>query len=178
MPRHTIIVMMPPGFRLLRSPRYRILKELRTKSRKAEIMNGFERVRLHVFGQESYVGDPCCLRVFAPEFQKSVAAIDSQNRSRRAHQPDQLHRGVAEAAARVNNLIARLYWQTRKDCLAVECQSIHENVLPADEFWHKHAIPEVDVLTVLALFLRKSFSRHITPPKSLRTSRGLAAYHD
>ena len=93
--------------------------------------------------------------------QQSTAKTDPEGPTSRG----QLHRGVAKAAARINNLIARLYWQTRKDCLAMERQSIHENVLPADEFWHKHAIPEVDVLTVLTLFLRKSFSRHITPPK-------------
>jgi hypothetical protein len=36
-------------------------------------------------------------------------------------------------------------------------------VLPADEFRHQYAIPEVDVLAVLTLVLSKSFNGHNTP---------------
>src|SRR5262245_6026117 len=44
----------------------------------------------------------------------------------------------------------------------MEGQAIHQNVFPADEFWHQYVIPEFDVLAVLTYFSRKSFNGHAT----------------
>src|SRR6185503_10352570 len=107
------------GFAHVAQPRYGVLEELRAKSRKAEIVNRFEWVCLHVLSQERDVGYACCLGVLAPEFQKCITTIDSQNRPGRAYQSGQLDRGIAKAATRVDHLIARLDRQSRKDCLTV-----------------------------------------------------------
>lgn len=83
-------------------------------------MNRFEWVRLHVLRQESDVADALCPGVLAPEFQKSVTAINSQNRSGRAHQACQLDRGIAKASTRINNLIALLHRKAGEDHLTMQ----------------------------------------------------------
>src|SRR4029077_2771584 len=104
---------------LIAQSRHGVLEELRTKSRKAEIVNRFERVCLHVLIQERDVGNSRCLRVLATALQKSITAINSQNRPGRAYESSQLDCGIAKAAASIDDLIARFDRQSRKDCLTV-----------------------------------------------------------
>src|SRR5262249_13321698 len=108
------------------------------------------------------VSNARCLGILAPEFQKRVTAINGQDRSGRAHEAGQLDRGIAKATTRINNLIALLHRQAREDRLTMKGQTIHQNVLPADEFRHQYVIPEFDVLTVLTFFSRKRFNDHAT----------------
>src|SRR5262245_23949924 len=125
-------------------------------------MDRFERVRLHVFREEGDVGDARHLRILAPEVEKCVATINGQDRSGRTHEAGQLDRSVAKATTRINNLIALLHRQAREDRLTMEGQAIHQNVFPADKFWHQYVIPEFDVLAVLTHFSRESFNGHTT----------------
>src|SRR5262249_58562276 len=94
--------------------------------------------------------------------QQSTAKTDPEGPTRWG----QLDRGIAKATTRINNLIALFHRQTREDRLAMKGQTIHQNVLPADEFRHQYVIPEIDVLTVLTFFLHKSFNGHITLPRT------------
>ncbi|MGB8747245.1 MAG: hypothetical protein WCD54_14945, partial [Pseudolabrys sp.] len=158
------------GFPHIAQPRYGVLEKLRAKSRKTEIVNGFEWICLYVLVQESDVGYPRRLRVLAAKFQKCITTIDRQNRSGGAYQPGQLDRSIAKATARIDHFIAGLDWQSRKDCLTVQRQPINEDMLPADEFRDQYAIPEVDVLAVLTLVLSNSFNGHNTPPNNTRAS--------
>src|SRR5262249_960969 len=65
--------------------RYGVFEELRAKPREAKIMNGFERVRLHVLRYKGDVSNARCLGTLAPAFEKRVTAINGQDRSGGTH---------------------------------------------------------------------------------------------
>ena len=149
-PRHTIMVMVPPRLEGSRAccarSGHRILEELSAKPGKAKIVHGLERIALHVGFQEFDVGEAGRLGGATPVFQEPVTAVDAEHRSGGTDQARELDGGVAETAAGVDHSVALAHVERGKDLGAVQRQAVDEDVAPAHEFRDQHVVPELDVL--------------------------------
>jgi hypothetical protein len=76
--------------------------------------------------------------------QEGIAAIDASHLAGRPDQRGELDRRVAEAAAHIQDPVARPNRQGREDRLAVVREPADQDMLEADEFRCQHLVPELD----------------------------------
>jgi len=66
-----------------------------------------------------------------------------------AHSPRQLYSGIAKTTANIENSVALLDRQRRKNSFTVVGQPIDQNVLVFDEFRNQDIVPEIYILGAL-----------------------------
>src|SRR5665811_2397139 len=81
----------------------------------------------------------------APRF----AAIQSDDLAVLAHSPRQLYSGVAKTTANIENSVAFLDRQRRKNSFTVVGQPVDQDVLIFNEFRNQDFVPEIHVLGAL-----------------------------
>ena len=127
-------------------PRHRVLKELRSEPREAEIVDRLERIGLHVLFQEGDVPEAGGLGVPAGVHQETLAAVHSQHGPGRPDQACKLDCGIAKAAAGIDDRVSRAHRQRGKNLCAMQRQSTDEDMAPANELGNEDVVPEIDVL--------------------------------
>jgi hypothetical protein len=144
--------MRPPGrkaFAHVAKPRDGIGEEHGAEAREDEVELGLGQRDLGIAAHQRDVVEAAGLDVLAGEVEEGVAAVDADDVALRADAPGQLDGGVAEAAADIEDAVARVHRQGGEHGLAVLGEPIDEDVPEADELRRQDLVPELDESGIL-----------------------------
>src|SRR5712672_2500235 len=125
----------------------RIFKELRSKTREAEIVDRLERIDLNVRFEERDIGQSGRLGVRASGFEKAITTVEADDRTSRSKATGYFDCGVAPAASDVQDVIAAAERQRGKHLFAMQSKPSGEDVTPCVAFRYEHRITELNVTT-------------------------------